>query len=372
MRITVVLNSFFYTEGVGGAQLFASMLATGLADRGHQVSLLCYSRRGRVAERPKTGNLKLYVSPLGGLRGQLFMAADLVRSRPEVCVAISLSSSIPVLLYSFLARARCFVCWTGRDALALSGLAETQGVKPLLARLALFRAVRTRFGHLAVSKEIREILVSHGVEADRVSIVPTPVDGRFLSIVRDPQALTIGCMGRLEPSKGRDVLLVAFSRLLRDYPSARLIIVGDGSLKQELIRLSKTLGVENSVVFTGFVPFEEILSLLARFSIFVLPSLSEGMPNALLQAMAAGLPVVATRVGGVPEFVEDHVDGLLVEPSNPDELARAIRELMSSESLRRTLGQNAKAKAANYSFDRVMQTYESLLSGQSGTTSPDG
>jgi len=361
MRIAVVLNSVPHTDRAGGAELFASMLARGLAERGHQVSLLCYSSR-LVAGRQRTDKSKLYASPLGGLIGQLFMVANLVRSKPDVCVAVSLHSSFPVLAYGILARVRCFVWYAGSDAYSLSGLVQTQGAKELLTRLILFRAVKTRFNHLVLSRDMWKVLASQGVETDRLLIVPTPVDNRFFSIVRDPDALAIGYVGRLEFVKGCDVLLEAFSRLLRDHPSARLTIVGDGSLRQELIRLAETLGVENSVVFTGPVPFAEVPSFLGRFSVFVLPSRSEGLPNALLQAMAAGLPVVATRVGGIPELVEDHVEGLLVEPNSPNDLAKAIGELMSNEGLCRTLGQNAKAKATKYSSEGVMRTYESLLS----------
>jgi glycosyltransferase involved in cell wall biosynthesis len=360
MRITVVLNGFFYATQAGGTELFAYTLAKGLAERGHQVSLLCYASRGG-AGRPRINNFKLYTSPLRGLEGQLFMVANLARSRPDVCVGVSSNSLFPVLLYSFLGRARCFVCWTGSDAYSLSGLVKTRGVKALLSRLLLFRAVRNRFRHLVLSRNMWEVLKSKGVMTEKLFVVPTAVDNRFLSVVRSPQALVIGYVGRLESVKGCDVLLVAFSRILRNYPSARLIMVGDGTLRNELTRLSKSLGLENSVEFTGFVPFPEIPSYLSRFSILVLPSRSEGMPNALLQAMAAGLPVVATRVGGIPEIVEDHVEGLLVEPNSPDDLAKAINELMSSESLCLTLGQNAKAKAANYSDDRIIRIYESLL-----------
>jgi glycosyltransferase involved in cell wall biosynthesis len=362
MRIAIVLNSVPYTEGAGGAELFASMLATGLAERAHRVSLLRYRGR-RVAGRARTGNFELHESPVKGLKGQLFMVANLIRCKPDVCLAISSDSSFPVLLYSFLARVRCFVWYAGSDAYSLSGLVATRGAKALLTRTVLFSATRTRFRHLVLSRDMWNVLASHGVETHRLLIVPTPVDDRFFSIVRNPQPLTIGYVGRLEFVKGCDVLLIAFGRLLRDYPSAKLMIVGDGSLRQELIRLSKALGVENSVVFTGFIPFAEIPSFLGRFSVFVLPSRSEGLPNALLQAMAAGLPVVATRAGGVPEIVEDRTDGLLVEPNRPVDLANAISEFISSESLCRTLGQNAKAKAAKYSYDRVMEIYESLLSG---------
>lgn len=132
-------------------------------------------------------------------------------------------------------------------------------------------------------------------------------------------------VGRMVPLKGVDTLLRAMALVVRDRPAFRLEVAGDGESLPALKKLAEDLGVDRNVQFLGEV--RDVAGLLARASLFVLPSLSEGISLTLLEAMARGLPVVATRVGGTPEVVAEGVTGLLVPPGAPAELAEAMRRL---------------------------------------------
>jgi colanic acid/amylovoran biosynthesis glycosyltransferase len=155
---------------------------------------------------------------------------------------------------------------------------------------------------------------------------------------------TIICVGRLSPEKGQTGLLRAFARLRANYPDPTLRLVGDGPDRQALERLSEELGVNDAVTFAGRLPEPETLVEIARADLLVLPSFMEGLPIVLMEAMALGVPVIASRVAGIPELVSDGKTGLLFAPSDWDELAQCIARLLSDKDLGATLAQNGKFK----------------------------
>jgi glycosyltransferase involved in cell wall biosynthesis len=176
------------------------------------------------------------------------------------------------------------------------------------------------------------------------------------------EELVIGTVGRLSPEKGGvDVLIRAVERLRRTHPRARLLLVGDGPLRPDLEKVADELG--SNVIFTG--TRTDVARLLSAMDIFVLPSLKEAMPIALLEAMAMRLPVVATSVGGVPEIVEDGESGLLVPPGDEQALHAALQRLAADPALMSTLASAGQAHVrANFTLDsmiaRVEQLYASL------------
>ncbi len=120
-------------------------------------------------------------------------------------------------------------------------------------------------------------------------------------------------------------------------------------------------GIQGSVEVTGRVPYEAVHAYLMNSTLFVLPSLNEGLPNALIQAMAAGLPIVASRVGGIPEAVRDGIDGLLVEPGSPSELADRMIRILEDRKLALKLAKNAKYAAKRYKADDIVERYINLF-----------
>jgi len=139
------------------------------------------------------------------------------------------------------------------------------------------------------------------------------------------------------------------------------LFVGDGPLRGKLEGLVRELGLENRVRFLGSKDREEIPEILAITDIFVLPSLSEGLPTAVIEAMAAGCPVVATAVGGTAEVVADGETGLLVPPRDPDALAEGMKILLQSRATRRKMGEAGAKRAREYfSIERMVREYEAL------------
>ena len=176
---------------------------------------------------------------------------------------------------------------------------------------------------------------------------------------------TIICVGRLSPEKGQAGLLRSFATLRPRHPELRLRLVGDGPDRASLEALAKELGLSDAVVFTGRLPEEDTLAEIAHADLLVLPSFMEGLPIVLMEAMAAGIPVIASRVAGIPELVEDDETGLLFTPSNWDELSSRIDLLLGDEALRTRLVKQARAKVTS-EFDT--RTSAEQLAKMFGTT----
>jgi sugar transferase (PEP-CTERM/EpsH1 system associated) len=175
----------------------------------------------------------------------------------------------------------------------------------------------------------------------------------------DPQAPVIGMIGRLVKEKGLEYLILALKTIVRSYPSIRLLIVGQGILQNHLKELVIQNGLQDNVLFTG--GRLDTPQLYKVFDLFVLPSISEGLPMVLLEAMASGCPIIATEVGGIPSLIRHGFNGSLVPSKDPDSLAKEILKLLADTEKRNEYIENGK-QIFNKSYDvRVMtRKYESL------------
>jgi glycosyltransferase involved in cell wall biosynthesis len=285
------------------------------------------------------------------------------------------------LLHSFLFRANIF----GRLAARRCGIDRTvssyRGTleEPKDWMLSLDRATLGRADALCTLSETLAAELRERLRAPpgKITVIPNGIDAPAArKAVEDcapharrrlglsPADIVLAAVGRLHTEKGLPFLLEAFRPFLHEHPRAVLLLAGDGPERERLQEQAEGLRVAARVRFLGTVlsPWE----VLAAADIFVLPSVHEGMPNALLEAMAASLPVVATAVGAVPEMVEDGREGFIVPPGDPVALTGALERLAWSADLRKEMGTRARRKAADaYSLDaargKLEDLYERLL-----------
>lgn len=248
------------------------------------------------------------------------------------------------------------------------------GYRRPLTRLACRRADRVLVNALC----IRELVIREGVAPDRIAVVRNGVD--LAAIERlvaeaEPPALPPGpvvtCVATMHhPVKGQTELLAAFREVLRERPDARLALLGDGVRRPLLERLAGQLGIAPRVHFLGFRL--DAPAVLARSAVAVSASHAEGISNAILEAMAVRVPVVATAVGGTPEIVRDGVNGWLVPPGAPGALARRIADaLAASPAVRRRMGARGR-RIVEKEFDvRQMRIgYDALYDDLTGWQLP--
>jgi glycosyltransferase involved in cell wall biosynthesis len=205
----------------------------------------------------------------------------------------------------------------------------------------------------AIGRPERSVTIPSGVDLETLRAGAPSRQAARRSLDWPDEACVVIGVGRLVPVKGFDLLVRAFSRVLDDEPKARLVLVGDGPERLSLERLAQATGISEGVTFVG--TSEEVPRHLAASDILVAPSRNEGQGRVLVEAMALGLPVVGTRVGGIPDVLRDGECGLLVPPENPGELAQAILALARDGELRRSYGANALRQAERFSL-RIMES----------------
>jgi glycosyltransferase involved in cell wall biosynthesis len=203
---------------------------------------------------------------------------------------------------------------------------------------------------ITISAAIRDQLLAAGVAPGRIELIRSAVDAERVQPAwsrerlaqefgLDARCQLVGCVAQLIPRKGHELLFAAWRKVAAACPQARLLLFGRGPLDQRLRRAVRKTGMEGSVVFAGFRP--DLPAFLGRLDLVVHPALEEGLGLAVLEAQAAGVPVVAFRAGGVPEVVADERTGLLVHSGDAPALAQAMTRLLQDEARRRAFGEAA-------------------------------
>jgi len=355
---------------VGGAERFVWELARRLPPRDLAVEVAALAGRGEVGRWLEEAGIPVHYLQM---RGKLDLAGVLART-----VGL-LKARRPHLLHTLLFHANL----VGRLAAALAGVskvvssvrvAERRRRSHLVAEGAT-QCLVTRF--VAVSQAVRSFMIRRaGIAPDKIMTIPNgvevsrfargaPVGFRSQIGARDGEVL-VTYVGRLERQKGVDVMLCAGAKALRHKGDLRFLVVGAGPDRSAFEVLAARLGIAGHVDFLGWRP--DVPDILAASDIFVLPSRWEGMPNALLEAMASGTASVASDVEGVRELIEPGRSGLVVLPGDADALAGAVVSLARDEGLRKRLGAAARRSVTEH-FDigsvvqQYVRLYEELLAG---------
>jgi glycosyltransferase involved in cell wall biosynthesis len=350
------------TSGPGGAEVIVSRLA-GVLDRRRFRSVVCLYRPGWLQEQCERQGIETHVLESGSMFdfGWVRKACRLVRRE-----GISL-----IHAHEF-------------DGITYGSLvAKIVGV-PLVAtvhgkhyywekkrRRLAYRMVSRVGTMVAVSEDLKRFIAEKvGVAVARIKVIyngqePLPaVESAAGRCLRDQLGLeedesVIGVVGSLYPVKGHEYLLAAVPQVLKTHPRTKVLIVGRGDLEAPLKESVKKVGLEKKVRFLGFR--EDVAALLSLMDVFVLPSLSEGLSIALLEAMAAGKPVIATNVGGNPELVVDGETGYSVPSRDADALAAKLRLLLADKQHCSKLGDNGRKRVKlRFSLQAMAENYQRL------------
>ena len=220
--------------------------------------------------------------------------------------------------------------------------------------------------NMRVTSPHKMVKIHSGVDISRFSTPTESIPGMRASLVIPSGAAIIGTIGWLLPIKGPDILLRAMADVWRDHPEAHLVFVGKGDMEAALRHMVKESGNQEHVHFLGWR--EDIWNILPVFDVFVLPSRNEGMGRVVVEAMAAGKPVVASRVGGIPDLIEHGVNGYLFPSEDSGALAKAINKLISDKDLAKRMGDAGQKKSQQFSVASMVakldQLYRGLLKAQ--------
>jgi glycosyltransferase involved in cell wall biosynthesis len=326
------------------------LTAQGMAARGHEVTLACRAG-GALEEKARAAGLAVRTSPFGGdvaPAAIVSLTRTLRALRPEV-----------LQLHDPHAVGAAFI------AAKLGPRARTVATRrvdfPLRGRLSLWKyASCDRV--IAVSRAIASVLAGDGLPSDRVRIVyegvadraPQPGGADALLALGIPRGVpVVGNVAALTDHKDHATLLQAAARVRARVPEARFVLAGEGELRLRLAAQAQALGLGDVVTFAGFR--SDLDRLLPAFTVFCLSSHMEGLGTSLLDAMAFGLPVVATAAGGIPEAVEDGVTGRVVPVRDPVALADALVEVLADPARRRAMGKAGRRRfEERFNADRMV------------------
>lgn len=228
------------------------------------------------------------------------------------------------------------------------------------------------------TKAVRNVLISWGVEPRKIVITGSYVDTKMFNPkvdgravreklgLKEDEPMILYC-GRLVPVKGVERLLKAAKIVLKNIKNAHFVIVGDGPQRERLEKMAKELGIEESITFVGLLDYEEIPRYMAAADIYAHPAYSESFGKACAEASACAKPVVAFKVGGIPEVIIDGETGLLVENGNTKQYAKALIKLIKNEKMRKTMGEKGRKYIKRYEFEKrerkVAQVYRMTAKG---------
>lgn len=369
-RIVYVINSL----DSGGAERHLVRVIGGLRRTGRwQISVFCLTRRGLFLTEMEELGVQVHGSARSWTQSPALIWNAIVDLRTH------LRAERPQIVHCYLPQASLIGALAARWARVPHVVTSRRFVHSYagrnLVRHRVVCAVADRCSDrvIAVCNAATEQAVTEGTPRRKLvtvynSITLPSVERRRRNFFDGKPVF--GSVGELHPRKGFQYLIEAMPQVLAALPQARLLIVGRGQDRSRLEQIVLNCGVGEHVEFLG--ERSDIPDLLAEFDVFVLPSLLEGIPNALLEAMAAGLPSVATRVGGVPELLEDRKQGFLVNAKSPTELARALIELGRDQDMCAAFGARAQALVAERfqpqrEIDGIERVYRTLLEKPQGS-----
>lgn len=356
MKIMQVVPYFCF----GGAETMCRTLCLGLRELGHQVVAVClYDRPTPLSRQLEQAGIPVrFLDKNLGLDVSMVkkLTALMKQEQPDV-----VHTHLDVIKYAALAA-------------KLAGVARcVHTVHSVAQKEAEGKAQKLINGYyyrhgwsvpVGLSKLVcQSIEAFYKLPPEKIPLVPNGIDLSRYTPKTDyslKETVRLVHVGRFDVPKNHKGMLEIFSVLHRQHPGCRLVLVGDGDLFPQVQAQARELGLADSVDFCGMQ--EDVRPYLAQADVFWMPSLYEGNPMTILEAMASGLPIAASSVGGIPDMVTDDVSALL-RPCETEPMLEAINRLLDDEALRRRLGQNALEDSRRYSQQAMAQGYCRVYAG---------
>ncbi|WP_424355699.1 glycosyltransferase family 4 protein [Methanobacterium sp. MBAC-LM] len=355
MKIAILVSGF-PPDRVGGMEIATYNIAKHLANNGHSIHIITssYSNSSNENKFVVHSVNMMGTKIIGPFFDQRKILPVIKEIDPEIIHAQGISTSGISAFTAYLIKKSLKIPYVvyGRGSDIYPFKAEKILVKAILNNADSVIALTEH-----MKKEIQKI------SDKEVLVVPNGIDmNRFndssLTYTELLKGKTIIFIGNLRPEKGLSYLIEAMMYVTKKDMNTQLLIVGEGPQRENLEKLVNKLNINNRVTFSGKVTTDKVPVYLKNSDIFVLPSLQEGFPNVLLEAMASGLPVVATEVCGINEIIEDGKNGFLVKPQNSKEIAEKILLLLNNHNLRKWISKQNIKKASKYSWQRTVKMLE--------------
>ncbi|PJA36704.1 MAG: hypothetical protein CO183_02105 [Candidatus Zambryskibacteria bacterium CG_4_9_14_3_um_filter_42_9] len=346
----------------GGAQRYVYELADEAKNKGFDVSVLC----GRAENDKTSDNLlikklgvqNIKVTPIDGLQRDISFTKE-ISSFFQILKIIK--NERPDVFHINSSKMGALGAMAGRLAGIKNIIFTAHGwafnePRPLWQKIPIkffaWLTILCTHKTISVSEKIKKDMERWPFTKNKLVVIHNGMS-RFNLAQRENGSFTVGTIAELHRIKGLDILLIAWNKFIKKH-QAKLVIIGEGEERKNLENMAQKLGISDSVIFKGFV--DNARSFLSNFDIFCMPSRSEGMPYALLEAGLAKLPVIASAVGGITEIIENGQNGILVEPEDAETIFSSLILLTEDKDLRERLGTNLKASIEEeFSFENMVR-----------------
>lgn len=360
MKISIFV-SWFPPERLGGTEIATFNIAKHLSKK-HEVHVFTRLDEGLPKESSVEGfyvhripwrNIKFF----GGLIFWFNIFRLLKKIKPDIIQAQTVESGMDLFILNKLFRKPYIIWGRGSDAYFLFRNKKDWVLKQALKNVDAVISLTDDMKKQIMKVYDREIfIIPNGIDLDVFEGLSKENLRKKFGFKKDEKIILY--VGRFHPIKGSTYLIDAVKNI--NDKNKKLLLIGRGEERNYLEELVKKFKIENIVTFVGRIPNKEVFEYMVASDVLVLPSLSEGFPNVILEAMASGLPIVATKVGGLPEIVNIGENGFLVEPKNSEQIAEKISLLFKDEKLRKRISRNNIEEVKKYSWESVVDRLEKI------------
>lgn len=359
----VILVPLFPPKWLAGTELATYNIAKHLAKRGHDVHILTSWDKGLPNKTFEEGFFAYRLSwPkirfIGVILFWVKMFLKIRKINPDLVHIQNIGSGIPGYFAKKIFKKPYLIWARGMDAY----------FPDWFTRLTSGFTLKNANAVIALTKNMKEEIKKS--YKGKIYVIPNSIDltgfnnisksemRKKLQINEEDKIILF--VGRFRPEKGLEYLVKAISIIKEKDKEAKLLLVGEGPEEENLRNLVFEKQLTEFITFAGQIPHENVKDYMVASDIFVLPSLSEGFPNVLLEAMACGLSIVATRVTGIPEIVKDGENGFLVEPKDEKDISKKISDLLNNKELKKEISENNKIKIKEYTWDNTIGILEKV------------
>ena len=356
MRITFVIS----TLSAGGAERMMSILVNYFATQGYEITLITFDNLNSDFYRVDNTIQRYYLDALQVSKG--FFHSLFINYRLWKRLRKAINQSNPDFVISFMAEVNVITILATRGLHIPTIIAERVDPRfqPIQRYWGILRLRFYRYAtYLVIQTESVRQWAQQVTNPYQIVTIPNPAPAipKTEGITPNNQIVT---MGRLAHQKGHDLLIKSFAKIANEYPDWQLVIIGEGEKCADLEQIIQDNNLGDSIQLVGRI--ENPFPILQQAKVFVLPSRWEGFPNALLEAMACGVPVISFDCpSGPSDIIRHEVDGLLVPPEDIEALAAAMQRLMDNEDERQKFGERALEVTERFSIEKIMAQWEALF-----------
>jgi glycosyltransferase involved in cell wall biosynthesis len=357
MKIAIIVD-YFPPKWLAGTEIGTYNLAEQLAKRGHEIHVITSQDEG-IPKFNKEKGFYIHRIPrptvriIRGIISILKIFLKIHTIKPEIVHVQDLELGIHAYFQKKILKIPYIIWGQGSDVYFPN----------YFTRMTTKLILQNADAILALTEDMQ--IKIKNIYNTKIYIVPNGIDLEVynsvtINLKKETDTKNILFVGSLYPVKGVKYLITAMKKILEEMPDVRLILVGDGKERENLVELSKQLSIVKYVRFVGKIPHEKVKNFMQDADVFVLPSLSEGLPNVILEAMACGLPIVASRVGGISNIITNDINGYLVEVEDTDDIANKIILLLNDQALRKKISENNRQIVKKYSWENIIIELEKI------------